>query len=168
MNNFCEINYIFPNDLKLVLEIAMDMANCGIVAVSSAANNPFVVWNQGAIDLLGKERVELPPQDWAKYYGLYKDEDCQTMYDSQELPLVLALNNKGATDIQIFVSNENKVKGTWISVTALPIIKNNEILGGISVFKDITLLKNQQKSILKMSDQIKSLQKSIITNINGI
>lgn len=153
MGNFisCEVQTLFHDDAIPVLENIIGCMYCGIV-MAKPGESGFVVWNQRAKEIIGKQQAEVPLDEWTDYYGCY---DCQmNKVPSHELPLPRALAGEDVVNQELFICNESQ-PGAWISCNATPIKKNGEIIGGVVVFQDMTHQKRLEQQLKDLLAKIK-------------
>ncbi len=96
-----------------------------------------VFFNKNASDILGTEDVN-------GLIGVDQEGCCifnpvtlkSLSIDKQ--PLILAVEGQVMNNVQLFIKNVNMPNGKFISVTATPIFLNDESIGGVVVFRDMT------------------------------
>ena len=102
----------------------------------------FLIFNPAARRILGMGATSAPPKEWPKVYGTFLP-DGKTLFPAEELPLVLAIQGRKVNDVEVFIRNENTLRGVYLSVTGDPLKdKQGNLSGGIVVFRDITERKN--------------------------
>ena len=88
----------------------------GLVAVD--AEGKFVIWNAGAVKLLGLGATALPADAWAGHYGLFMN-DTVTPFPTDQMPVLRALRGE-VTRTEMFVRNEQIPQGTYIEIYGNP------------------------------------------------
>ena len=101
-------------------------------------NGKFLFFNPVAKKILGIGLKNVPPEEWTSEYGCYYPDKISP-YPSEKLPLALAMVGESIYNEKIFIRNEEKPEGVFISVDANP-VKNTEgiIIGGSIIFRDIS------------------------------
>src|SRR6202142_3871855 len=117
--------------LKLVLD------NMGEGLVAADQDGHFLIWNDAAKKLMGREAEDLPTQEWAPHYKVFLP-DGVTPYPAGQLPLVRALRGESVT-VELFVQPPNNQLGKFMEVAARPLKDAaRNLCGGVAVLRDIT------------------------------
>jgi PAS domain S-box-containing protein len=75
----------------LMLQSVLDSMGEGLIAADREGH--FLIWNDSAKKLMGREAFDLPTQQWSPHYKVFLP-DGVTPYPASELPLVRALNGE--------------------------------------------------------------------------
>jgi PAS domain S-box-containing protein len=133
------------------LQTVLDSMTEGLATVD--AEGRFVIWNAGAAKLLGLEVTDLPAEAWAGHYGFFMN-DTVTPFPADEMPVLRALRGE-VTRTEMFVRNERIPKGIYIEVYGNPMFnKAGAICGGVAAFRDITQLKEDERQIRNLNDNL--------------
>ena len=120
-----------------LMKTVFDSLSEGVIAADE--NGQFTIFNPTAERIVGIGTLDLPPDQWSNRYGVFFP-DKKTRVPTSELPLVRTLQGESIDDMALFIRNEQKPDGVYISVSGRPlesdIDKNRE--GGVVVFRDIT------------------------------
>ena len=134
-------------ELQSVLESMTE----GLATVN--AEGKFVIWNAGAAKLLGLGATTLPAQAWAGHYGFFMN-DTVTPFPVDQMPVLRALRGE-VTRTEMFVRNERIPEGIYIEVYGNPMFnKEGAICGGVAAFRDITQLKEDERQIRNLNDNL--------------
>lgn len=107
------------------------------VAIANKEGKIVHVNKSGEI-MLGKGETDRPKEYWSSEYGAFK-LDTKTPFPTEELPMVKALNGEVVTNIELFVRNENKPEGIYLSADARPILSlDGKTNGAYVIFHDIS------------------------------
>ncbi len=130
----------------------------------------FVLLNPMAQQIFGA----MPPQDlpvsqWSEYFGLYLP-DTVTPYPVEELPLGRALVRGEAVDqAEVFVRNARHPRGLWLLVGARRLTDAaGEPYGAVSVFRDITAIKQTEAALREEEEKYRSLYKNTPAMMHSI
>ena len=117
------------------------------VIVSDATGN-LVHFNPAAEAMLGLGKVEVAPEAWSATYGMFKT-DGVTPFPIPELPLSRSLQGESVDGVEMIVRHAGRHGGTWLSVSARPIVdaQGNPTGGGVVVFRDIADRKRWEKEL---------------------
>ncbi len=108
------------------------------------------LWNEAATELLGVG-VPLPPEEWAKQYGLYLP-DKVTPCPPELVPLSRALRGEHVEQELLFVRSPERPEGRWHSVNARPVRASDGTLeGAVTLGRDITELHEMQERLREAS-----------------
>jgi PAS domain S-box-containing protein len=126
---------------EILHSILADMGDAVIVA-DKYGN--FLLFNPAAQRMFGSGAGGVPPKEWASRYGLFLP-DKVTPFPSEELPLSRSIRGEEVNNIEIYVRNQRVPQGLWTRVTGRPLrTPNGDLLGGVIVCRDITLIKEEE------------------------
>jgi len=128
-----------------LLQSILDSMGDGVVVANS--DGKFVLFNPAAEKLLAGGAVEREPGDWAKHYGFFLPDEV-TLYPAENVPLARAMRGETVTNAEIFVRPEGCLAGKWINFTARPLRCADDVLGGVSVLRDVTDAKRAERILL--------------------
>ena len=141
---------------SVLLQSVLDNIGEGLVVADE--HGQFVVWNPAAQKLLGMGPVNVPRQEWAKYYHLYLP-DKVTVFAAEEDPLARALQGETVT-VEMFVRSPEATEGTWIEANARPLRDAHGMAsGGLVALRDITERKSAEQKIQELN---RNLEKRVL------
>lgn len=120
-----------------VLAKIFDCAADGIIVLDKDLT--IVMANLSAANLAGLEIEDMSRNELRRQYKFYLDEGKTPLpYDDE--PIVVAIRERRGCELVAFAVSEHlSAPGRWVRVHAAPIFdEQNEVLGGISVFTDLT------------------------------
>ncbi|XSE93955.1 PAS domain S-box protein [Pseudomyxococcus flavus] len=130
----------------------------------------FVLLNPMAQEIFGA----LPPPDvpvsqWSEYFGVYLP-DTVTPYPAEQLPLSRALFRGEAVDqAEVYVRNKRHPHGLWLLISARRLTTDSgEPYGAVSVFRDITALKQTEAALREEEEKFRSLYKNTPAMMHSI
>jgi PAS domain S-box-containing protein len=98
--------------------------------------------------------------EWSATYGCF-EEDGQTPFPSEQLPLARALQGEAST-ADVFVRNQNLPQGVYISITGTPIRdEDGNPDGGVVVFRDVTTAKLTEQQVRASVKQLEDLRYAV-------
>ena len=108
----------------------------GVVAVDE--NGDELLYNPSAERLVGFRDVQDGTEQWTARHGFYFPDQV-TVVPTHELALARAMRGESTDEREMFIRNQNKPEGAYISVNGRPILDDaGEPRGGVIVFRDIT------------------------------
>lgn len=120
-----------------VLAKIFDCAADGIIVLDEDLT--IVMANLSAANLAGLEIEDMSRNELRRHYKFYLDEG-KTPLPYDEEPIVVATRERRGCELVAFAVSEHlPAPGRWVRVHAAPIFdEQNKLLGGISVFTDLT------------------------------
>ncbi len=130
------------NELKrqaLLMETVFRSVSDGVVVTDK--DGEFLFVNPRAEDIVGMGPTVTPSDEWAETYGTFYP-DRKTPVQSDELPLVRAMRGEKTDDVELFIRNEARPDGVFISVSGRPLQDESGLIeGGVIVLRDVTAQK---------------------------
>ncbi len=106
--------------------------------VVADADGRFTLFNPSAEQIVGIGMLDLPPEQWTERYGVFYP-DKTTHVPTERLPLVRAMRGEATDEIELFIRNEQKPDGVYISVSGRPLQADVDGHGGgVIIFRDVT------------------------------
>lgn len=128
----------------------------------------YLIFNRSAREIMGRPFPDSALSERSSVYGLFRD-DRKTPFPSDELPLARALRNESTDDVEMFVRNEDRPEGVWISVSGRPLRdRSGTVTGGTIVFRDVTQLKKAQTEIEIAARQLHDQTQTMDAVFEGI
>ncbi|MGH9612429.1 MAG: PAS domain S-box protein, partial [Bryobacteraceae bacterium] len=129
-----------------LLQPILDSIGEGIVAAD--ASGKFTIFNRAAKRILGVGPVDSSPDRWPADYGLYLP-DGETPCPTNEIPLVRGLGGEFVDGAELFLRNDARPDGVWLTVSVRPVYEGGSIAGAVAVFRDITHQKRMESERLE-------------------
>lgn len=140
------------NKQNTLLQSVIQNMGDGLIVVDE--NKKFILWNAASDKIIGIGQMDIPQEKWAETYGFYMP-DTNTIFKTDELPLVKALNGEEVDNTEMFIRNYKKPDGLFVIVTARPLkLSTGQITGGVLVIHDITERKNSENEIKKLNEKL--------------
>ena len=128
-----------------LMETVFNSISDGVVVTDTDGNFRFV--NPSAERIVGVGATDTPSDQWAETYGTFYP-DSMTPFPSHDLPLVRAMRGETVDDVELFIRNQEKPKGVYISVNARPLQDDSgPVKGGVIVLRDISKLKETETEL---------------------
>lgn len=140
------------NNQNTLLQSVIQNMGDGLIVADE--NRKFILWNAASEKIIGIGPMDIPQERWAQTFGFFLP-DTKTVFNTDQLPLVKALNGEEVDNMEIFIQNYKNPEGLSIIVTARP-LKNpaGRITGGVLVIHDITERKNSETEIKKLNEEL--------------
>lgn len=112
-------------------------------------NGKMVLLNPAAEAMIGPQAMDIPQSERAERFGIFWP-GTNAPYPANELPLARALRGQSVDGLQLYVRNERKPEGLYVSVNARPLHDDDgNQRGGVAVIHDITSTRRSEKLLLK-------------------
>ncbi|MBV1861381.1 MAG: PAS domain-containing protein [Nannocystaceae bacterium] len=124
-----------PEDLpdhELRFRGMADVMDVGVTAVDR--NGEFTYFNAKATELTGLGQTQIPPEEWAKAFGIYYP-DGVTVFPMEELPLIRALSGETVHGVEMILDNPLLNGRRSVAVSAFPL--KDARGGAVAVFQDV-------------------------------
>lgn len=120
----------------------------------------FVLSNGAAKRLFGRDIVDVPPENWSEYWGVYLP-DRVTKCPVGELPLVRAIRGEELNGIELFIRNSEIPEGRLVSISASPWRDAaGRIQGGIVVGHDLTDRMRSEHALIRSEERLRLILES--------
>ena len=107
----------------------------------------FLFVNTAAESIVGMGATDSPADQWSETYGTFYP-DRETPFPSSELPLMRAMRGEVVNDVELFIRNQARPQGVYISVNARPFHNDSgELNGGMIVLRNINKLKETEEEL---------------------
>ena len=128
-----------------LLDTVLNSISNGVIVAN--AEGEFLYFNPVAEEIVGIGATEGDPEEWEHVYGTFHP-DKVTPFPSTELPLYKAIQGETVNDVEVFIRNQNRPNGVFISVGGRPLHdQSGSLIGGVVIFHDITQLKRSAEQL---------------------
>jgi PAS domain S-box-containing protein len=135
----------------LLFQLVLDSMGEGLVAADCAGH--FLLWNDSAKKLMGRNAADLPTEQWTGHYQVCFP-DGSTPYPPDDLPLVRALRGE-SVQLELIVRQPGIEPGVLLEVTARPVKDAlGELIGGVAVLRDITERKRAETVLAAQTEEL--------------
>jgi PAS domain S-box-containing protein len=140
------------SEQNILLQSVIQNMGDGLIVVDE--NRKFILWNTASEKIIGIGPLEITIDKWAETYGFFWPET-KTIINTNELPLVKALNGEEVDNMEIFIQNYRKTEGLFVVATARPLRDlAGKISGGVLVIHDITERKTSETEIKTLNEEL--------------
>ena len=149
-----------------LMETIFNSISDGVIVAD--AEGKFNMFNLSAEQIVGIGMLDVPPEEWTELYGVFY-LDKETHVPTDQIPLVRSMNGEKIDNIELFIRNEQKPDGVYISVNGRPLMKDGkEQIGGVVAFRDITQRKVAEDTLQKTIDELRNQNELMETTFNSI
>jgi signal transduction histidine kinase/ActR/RegA family two-component response regulator len=135
----------------------LDNMGEGLVVIDQQGE--VLVWNAAAKRIVGPSPVGIGFEQWPRHLGVLRDAN-QAPLDAGDLPLARALRGEVVTDQELYLEPTLVPRGRWVNASARPLRdEHGNLLGAISVFRDISLQKQAELELKASEAQLRQSQK---------
>ena len=149
-----------------LVDTVFESISDGVVAADSEGK--FTIFNSSAERIVGMGMMESSPDQWTHQYGIFQ-ADRKTPFPTDQLPLLLAMQGKETDDLEMFIRNEKRPEGAFISVNGRPLQSNAEgHAGGVITFRDVTTRKRAEAELKKAMQDLRAQSELMEAAFNNI
>ncbi|PYT28002.1 MAG: hybrid sensor histidine kinase/response regulator [Acidobacteria bacterium] len=128
-----------------VLQFITDHVGDGVTIIGD--DGKFLLKNAAAQRIAGIGPLEVSPAEWSQTYGICLP-DGATPFPEDQLPLARALRGESVDDVELFLRHPQAPDGTWVSVTARPLVDHTgRVQGGVAIYRDVTERKVSEQAL---------------------
>ncbi|MYB63898.1 PAS domain S-box protein [Candidatus Poribacteria bacterium] len=150
-----------------LMEAIFNSISDGIVV--SDKDGRYVMFNERSKTMAGQDPEFVHSTEASETFGLFQP-DGETVYPTDEMPIVGALQGEHADNVHMFVRNPQLPDGLDISVSARPIYGEDGIVNGaVSIIRDISDRITSEKKLIATNDELASqtlLLQSVFNSIS--
>ena len=150
-----------------LLDTVLNSISNGVIVAN--AEGEFLYFNPVAEEIVGIGATEGDPEEWEQVYGTFYP-DKVTPFPSTELPLYKAIQGETVDDVEVFIRNQNRPNGVFISVGGRPLYdQTGSLIGGVVIFHDTTHLKRSAEQLETLVSDLQvqnSLMDAIFNSIS--
>lgn len=140
-----------------ILRSILDSMGDAVIMCDSDGN--IVLFNRVAESILGFGPIEGTVAERIRHYGNHLP-DMVTPFPVERHPLPRALAGEFVEGTEIYVKNERRPDGVWVTVAAGPVRRDDgKINGAVVVFRDITKQKRSEQLHERLQSQLRQSQK---------
>lgn len=152
------------NQTQLMQTVFEGMSE-GVVAVDQNGKRLFC--NSSAQRIGGFHRPEAGMDQWAEKYGVFHP-DGKTPLAVHKNPLVRAIRGVETDEMEVFVRNDQKPDGAFISVSGRPLLQDGVSRGGVIVVRDITIQKRATEELEQTLGELRNQSELLETTFDSI
>jgi hypothetical protein len=136
-----------------MFKLVLDSMGKGLIAADRDGH--FLIWNDSAKKLMGRDASDLPTEQWTPHYQVFLSDGI-TPCPPDRLPLVRALRGE-SVQVEMMVQQPGCAEGVFLEVSARPLKDDHDNLGGgVAVLRDITERKNAEREIQALNQTLET------------
>jgi PAS domain S-box-containing protein len=134
-----------------MFQLVLDSMGEGLIAADRDGH--FLIWNDSAKKLMGRDASDLPTEQWTPHYQVFL-ADGITPCPADRLPLVRALHGE-SVQVEMMVQQPGGAEGVFLEVSARPLKDDHGNLGGgVAVLRDVTERKAAERQIQTLNQSL--------------
>jgi PAS domain S-box-containing protein len=136
-----------------MFKLVLDSMGEGLIAADRDGH--FLIWNDSAKKLMGRDASDLPTEQWTPHYQVFLSDGI-TPCPPDRLPLVRALRGE-SVQVEMMVQQPGCAEGVFLEVSARPLKDDHDNLGGgVAVLRDVTERKNAEREIQALNQTLET------------
>src|SRR6202453_37001 len=136
-----------------MFQLVLDSMGEGLIAADRDGH--FLIWNDSAKKLMGRDASDLPSEQWTPYYQVFLSDGI-TPCPPDRLPLVRALHGE-SVQVEMMVQQPGRAEGVFLEVSARPLKDDHGNLGGgVAVLRDITERKTAEREVQALNQTLET------------
>jgi PAS domain S-box-containing protein len=136
-----------------MFKLVLDSMGEGLIAADR--DGRFLIWNDSAKKLMGRDASDLPTEQWTPHYQVFLS-DGVTPCPPDRLPLVRALHGE-SVQVEMMVQQPGGAEGVFLEVSARPLKDDHGNLGGgVAVLRDITDRKAAERQVQELNQNLEA------------
>ena len=149
-----------------LMETVFESISDGVVVTNAEGQFTFV--NSSATRIVGVHTPTASSDEWADAYGVFR-LDGQTPFPVHEMPLMRAMHGETTDDVEMFIRNQERPEGIFVSVNGRPLQKNMKgHAGGVVTFRDVTSRKLADLELKRTLQELRDQTELMEAAFNGI
>ena len=149
-----------------ILETVFNSISDGVIVDDS--EEQITTFNPSAEQIFGTGMLDTSPDQWPEEYGIFLSDQKTRLPDDQRA-IMRAIRGLNTDDMELFVRNEAKPDGFYISVSGRPLKKDIDgYRGGVVVFRDITARKIAEAELEQTARELRNQNELIEAAFNNI
>jgi PAS domain S-box-containing protein len=143
---------------RLILKLVLDSMGEGLIAADQEGQ--FLIWNDSAKNLMGREAAELPTEQWTRHFKVFLPDGI-TPYPPDQLPLVRALRGEEAL-VELIIERPEPASRVVLEVATRPMRDaDGKLCGGVAVLRDVTERKRAEAVLARQSAELQQSQQAL-------
>ena len=150
-----------------LVDTVFESISDGVVAANPEGK--FTIFNSSAEQIVGMGMVASSPDQWQDRYGIFQ-ADQRTPVPTDQLPLLRAMRGESIDDEEVFIRNEKRPEGVFISVNGRPLHGDADTRpgGGVITFRDVTKRKLADAELGKAMQELRDQSELMETTFHSI
>ena len=149
-----------------LMQTVFDSMGDGVIVADENGN--YLMQNPAVKDIGGIPLSEVDPLRRPDRYGLFQT-DGVTCFPADELPLMRAIRGESTDNTELFIRNQARPKGVYVSVTGRPLRSKAGVPNaGVVVIRDMTKIKEAENVLKQTIEKLNIQTHAMETVFNSI
>ena len=133
-----------------LMQIVFNAISEGVIVADTEGR--YLIHNPAMERIIGMYRPDAEITHRSEAYGIYRP-DRETLYPSNELPIARAVRGEATDDVVVFIRNDHRPDGVYVSINGRPLYDEaGALLGGVIVFRDVDRERQEELEITRTTN----------------
>ena len=151
------LNPLDAESALVMLKSILDSMGDGVIVTDETGK--MLLANKAVASIIGYGSSKLSLNERVRKFGNFLP-DRKTPYPVEDLPIARAMRGESTDNVEIYIKNDRRPNGVWVSVNGRPLRSPQGVLrGGIVMLRDITRQKEDEDVRNELEIRISQTQK---------
>ena len=149
-----------------LMKIVFNAISEGVIVADT--DGKYLIHNAAMERIIGVYRPDADITRRSETYGIYYP-DGETLYPSRELPITRAIRGESTDDVVVFIRNDHRPDGVYVSINGRPLYDEaGALIGGVIVFRDVGRARQEELEITRTTKALSKQTRAMEAVLNSL